>query len=381
MENFTAYNPTKLIFGKECINKLHKESGKLGKRALIIIGKGSVKKNGILDAVTAQLTQANIEYTLYEGIKSNPIYQDADKAVAQAKEFGVDMIVAVGGGSVIDTAKAVAMGYYVEHSVWDFFSQKLRPKKALPLFAVLTLAATGSEMNPITVLQNDETGVKIGIGSPLVYPTASFLDPEYTYSVPKTYTSYGVADLIAHTLEVYFEPSDSPLSNHVAGDIIKLAMEYGEKVMENPNDYDARANIMWLATTALNGSLAAGKRGGDWGVHNFEHTLSVLFDVPHGAGLSIVYPAWLKSFKGDVKEKLDFLAKKVVGEDKTGEDFIAALESFFEKISTPTRLSQMDISGEDKMTSILENLEQNKVSGNFFKMDKERYENMLQLMA
>ncbi len=382
MENFVAYNPTKLIFGKKCVDKLGIEASKIGKRALILIGKGSVKKNGILDTVYLQLQNAGIEYTLYEGIKSNPIYQDADKAVAQAKEFKVDMIVAVGGGSVIDSAKGIAMGYFVDHSVWDFYIQKVKgPAQALPILDVLTLAATGTEMNMFTVLQNDETNVKNGYGHPLLYPKVSFLDPEYTFSVPKDYTAYGVADLISHCLELYFDKSDSPLSDYFAADIIKLAFEYGKKVLAEPESYDARANIMWLATTALNGSLNAGKMGGDWGVHGIEHNLSVLFDVAHGAGLSIVYPAWLKAFQPEIEQKLDFLAKRIVGEHAKGADFINALEKFYTEIETPIRLSQAGISSEEQKKLILETLNKNKANGSFFKMNEESYKKIIELMS
>ncbi|MEM9983266.1 MAG: iron-containing alcohol dehydrogenase, partial [Bacteroidota bacterium] len=341
MENFVSYNPTKLVFGKGVVAQLGKEAQLYGKKALVLIGKGSVKKNGILEEVRQQLDKAGITHQLYEGIKSNPIYQEADEAVQQGKSFGAEMIIAVGGGSVVDTAKAVAMGHYVDHSVWDFYNRSTAaPEKALPLLAVLTLAATGTEMNMFTVLQNDEVKEKHGFGSPHLFPKASFLDPTYTYSVSQKYTAYGIADLIAHTLEIYLEPNDAPLSHHLASDIIKLAFEYGEQVIEKPEDYEARANIMWLATTALNGSLRAGKKGGDWGVHAFEHTLSALYDIPHGAGLSIIYPAWLRHFKPQIEEKLDFLAVRTLGEEKKAADFIKALETFYQQINTPVRLKE-----------------------------------------
>jgi alcohol dehydrogenase YqhD (iron-dependent ADH family) len=382
MENFVAYNPTKLYFGKSCVDKLGKEATQYGQKALVLIGKGSIKKNGILDKVLSQLKNAGIDSTVYEGIKSNPIYQDADAAVAQGKAFGAKMVIAVGGGSVLDTAKAVAAGLYVAHSVWDFYTRKAQaPTQAAPLITVLTLAATGSEMNMFTVLQNDETGVKSGYGHPLLFPKASFLDPEYTYSVPLDYTAYGVADLISHVMELYFEPSDSPLSHYYSSDIIQLAIQYGRAVMNNPTDYDIRANIMWLATNALNGSLAAGKRGGDWGVHGFEHSLSVLFDIPHGAGLSIVYPAWLKSYQPDISTKLDFLAQRLLGPDAKGVDYINMLEKFYrDDLGIPTRLSEANI-GTDKHALILENLRQNRVSGGFFQMDEARHQDLLNRMA
>ncbi len=381
MENFVAYNPTKLVFGKGVVAQLGKEAQPYGKKALVVIGKGSVKKNGILEAVYQQLTEADISYTLYEGIKSNPIYEDADAAVAQAKAFQADMVVAIGGGSVIDSAKAIAAGYYVNHSVWDFYLRKApAPTKALPIFSVLTLAATGTEMNMFTVLQSDAEKAKHGYGSPLLYPKVSFLDPEYTYSVPQNYTAYGVADLIAHSLEQFFDTSNSPLSDASAAEIIRLAMQYGREVHKNPHSYEARANIMWLATAALNGSLSAGKLGGDFGVHGIEHCLSVLFDIAHGAGLSIVYPAWMRHFYSQIEGKLTFLAQRTLHTNATANDFIVELEKFFTEINTPIRLSEAGIDRE-KHALILDNLKQNNPKGRFFKLIEADYNSILHLMA
>ncbi|TAE74790.1 MAG: iron-containing alcohol dehydrogenase [Bacteroidetes bacterium] len=377
MEDFISYNPTKLIFGKNSLEKLGKEAINYGKNALILIGKGSVKKNGVLDAVTKQLTENNISFEIFEGIKSNPIYQDADNAVIHAKKMKADMVIAVGGGSVLDTAKAVCAGVYSEHSVWEFYTHTKSPKNALPLLTVLTLAATGSEMNYYTVIQNDETKEKFAFGSPLVAPKVSFLNPEYTYSVSNYYTACGVADLISHCLEAYFDTSSSPLSDAIVADIIRLAMEYGKNVVQNPNDYETRANIMWLATTALNGSLSAGKRGGDWGVHQLEHGLSALFDIAHGAGLSIVYPAWLKHYHPKIKDKLKFLAKYVLNDERA--DFIEVLEYFYGKIGVPIRLKEANID-EKQHQNIIDNWEKNKATGYFFKMTTQDYKGILSLM-
>ena len=379
MKNFIVNNPTKLLFGQGVISKLSSYSRGLGSKAVIIIGKGSVKTNGILDAVTEQLKSAGTEYVLFEGIKSNPIFQDVDACISVARQFQADQIVAIGGGSVVDSAKAVAAGFYHDGSVWDICSGGIKVTQALPILCVLTLAATGTEMNKFSVIQNDETGQKLGWGSDLVYPKVSFLDPEYTFSVPKTYTAYGVSDLIAHTFEQYFEPTASPLSDHLATDIVKLAFEYGKKVMENPTDYEARENILWLSTVALNGSLSAGKQGGDWGVHGFEHSLSVLYDIPHGAGLSIIYPAWMKTFFPQIELKLDFMAQRVLGEGKKAQDFIDTYEAFCRSINTPIRLSESDIYS-DQESNIIDNLNQNKVSGAFFPQNEEIYRKMLKLM-
>jgi alcohol dehydrogenase YqhD (iron-dependent ADH family) len=376
MENFIFYNPTKLFFGKNVVEKnLGVEASKYGTKALLLIGKGSVKENGILEEVTQQLSKNNIQFHIFEGIKSNPIYEDADKAVLRAKEIKAEMIIAVGGGSVLDTAKAVAAGFYYENSIWDFYVGKAKAKRALPLLTILTLAATGSEMNPYTVLQNDETKQKFGYGADCLYPKVSFLDPSYTYSVNQYYTACGVADLISHTLEEFFDTSVSVLSDTIGANIIRLAFDYGKKAVEHPYDYVARANVMWLATMALNGSLAAGKKGGDWGVHALEHSLSALFDIAHGAGLAIIYPAWLKHFRPKIEDKLKFLSKHILGDENL--DFIQALEKFYLSIDLPVLLHQANIEDKEK---ILINWQETRASGYFFKMENKDYESILKLI-
>lgn len=384
MENFERYNPTKIVFGKGVIDGICNDIAAHGKKALIIIGKGSVKQNGLYARVLSLLNICGLEHQTFEGIKSNPVYQDADAAVQQAKAFGADMIIAIGGGSVIDTAKAVAMGYYAEHSVWDFYLNRIQPQKALPVFAILTLAATGTEMNPFTVLQDNEGGRKWGFGSPLLYPKVSYLDPSFTTTVPADYTAYGVSDLIAHCLEQFFGKGEAPLTDLHTAAVIRLAVEYGLKVKDQPGDYDIRANIMWLATNALNGSLTAGKNSGDWACHGFEHSLSVLYDIAHGAGLSIVFPAWLKHHQSQIEEKLAYLAKQVfdistgdVSDDASS--FISKLEDFFEEIGTPTRLKQVGILPADKQ-KILDNFILNKVNGQVYKLSEKDHEAILDLM-
>jgi alcohol dehydrogenase len=334
--------------------------------------------------VISSLNMYSIKSVTFEGIKSNPVFEDADEAVAYAKEFGAEMVIAIGGGSVIDTAKAVAMGYYVEHSVWDFYMQKAKPEKALPLINILTLAATGTEMNSSTVLQNTDGGMKKGFSSPHLFPKLSILDPTLTYTVPANYTAYGIADLIAHCLEVYFGKSESPLSDYYIASILKLATEYGPKVIAEPENYDARANIMWLATNALNGSLVNGKGNGDWGSHLYEHTLSVLYDVPHGAGLSIVFPAWMKHFANKFEAKLAFLASMVFGV-QSGTDaekasaFINKLEEFYTHINTPIRLSEVNIPKTDA-DKIMQNLKCNNVSGRVYAMNESDHASILEKM-
>lgn len=384
MENFTYHNPTKIIFGKNEVEKIGSECLKYGKKALLLIGKNSVKKNGLYAQVVSILNMHEIQSITFEGIKSNPVYEDADAAVQLAKEHQVNSIIALGGGSVIDTAKAVSIGYYVNHSVWDFYMQKVKPTQALPILTILTLAATGTEMNSSTVLQDTNSGVKRGYGSPLLFPKVSILDPTLTFSVPTNYTAYGIADLISHCLEVYVGKGDSPLSDYYIASIIKLATLYGPNVLKNPEDYEARANIMWLATNALNGSLTNGKGYGDWGTHGFEHSLSVLYDIAHGAGLSIVFPAWLKHFAPKITSKLAFLGKMVFELNESSEElqalkFIDRLEQFYREIKVPIRLKEVNILKDEK-EKILTNLALNNVSGRVYAMQKEDHESILEKM-
>ena len=385
MENFTHYNPTKILFGKNEIEKVAVECLPYGKSAIILLGKGSAKKHGIYARLISLLNMHQIKFITYEGIKSNPTYQDADAAVKLAKENKVDFIIALGGGSVIDTAKAVAMGYYVDHSVWDFYMQKVeRPSQALPIISILTLAATGTEMNSSTVIQDTDGGMKKGYGSPLLFPKVSILDPEFTYSVPANFTAYGIADLMAHSLEVFFGLGDAPLSDHYIASILKLAIQFGPETISNPNNYEARANIMWLATNALNGTILNGRGTGDWGCHGLEHTLSVLYDIPHGAGLSIVYPAWLKYHLPKIKSRLVFLAKHVFDlnegtEEELALQFIEHLEKYFKAINTPIRLSDYQIPQSDHQ-KIIDNLTLNAITGRVYPLNSMDYHGIINLM-
>lgn len=379
MQNFTAYNPVKLHFGQDCLRNLSEEAGKWMTKALIIIGQGSVKRNGVLDQVTSRLGAAGIDYIIFEGIKSNPEYQTADAAVKQGKAFGADGVIAVGGGSVIDTAKAVALGLKYDGTVWDFYGpRKHFPQQAVPLITILTLAATGTEMNCFSVLQDTESGQKFGTGHANMYPKASFLDPSFTLSVNASYTAAGVADLIAHTLEQYFDPSFAPFTDAIAAELIKQAFHWGIILMRDLQNLQARTQVMWLATVALNGSLSAGKKGGDWGVHAVEHVLSVRFDVPHGDGLSVVYPAWMKLKQALIQEKLDFLAGRCTHPELSAPDFISRLEQFFRLIGSPIRMADLNIAP-DEDAAIVSLCQANHAKGVFFDLSESDHQRLLEL--
>mgnify|MGYP000558602898 CR=1 FL=1 len=378
MENFTIHNPTVLHFGKDVIRKLGSIVNSYGKKALLVYGKGSIKNNDIYTQVMQQLTAADAEIFEYSGIKSNPVVEDVDAAAALGRQNDVDVIVAVGGGSVIDSAKIISITIPVKHSGWDFYSDKARPQKAVPLIAVLTLAATGTEMNMFSVIQNHHVGRKVGYGHRLMYPAHSFLDPAYTFSVPADYTAYGIADLIAHCLENYFGKGKATLTDRFIFSIISEAVERAPKVLNEPTNYEHRAAIMFAATAALSGLTSFGKGMGDWGVHSIGHVLSLLYDVPHGASLTIVYPAWLRFHKKELNVQINLLGRAVFG-TQSADDAIAAFEKFFQNIGCPVRLPQAGI-GSEKKEEIIEAMKHNGVQGSHHKFTPQQMEELLELM-
>lgn len=378
MENFIAYNPTKVHFGRNVINDLAKTIIQYGKKVLFIFGKGSIYKNGIFDIIANECRAAGVELYEYSGIKPNPVTTDAEKAVQLGVNKKVDVILAVGGGSVIDTAKIVSVCIDGKLNPWDVMRKKIEPKSAVPLIAVLTLAATGTEMNSGAVLQNPETKKKIGFGSDLIFPRHSFLDPTYTFSVPADQTSYGVTDLIAHALEGFFGDGNAPLTDDFVVSIIKNAMHFGPLVLKEPENYEYRANIMWSATCALNGMTAYGRKSGDWGVHTLGHILSVLFDTPHGATLSIAYPAWMKHMKDRAGHRIKALGEALFNTDSMDKT-ILELEHFFQKINSPVHLSEIGIPKESK-GEIIELMTKNKCSGIHYKLGIEDYQRIVDFM-
>ncbi len=378
MENFTAYNPTKLHFGKGVTNILGETVLEFGKRVLLIYGKGSIQKNGIYNHVIDQLKSVDAEIFEYSGIKSNPIVDDVNDAAKIGKLNHIDVIVAVGGGSVIDSAKITALAIANEFDAWTIMNYNAKPKTTIPLIAVLTLAATGTEMNGAAVLQNHETNEKIGYVSSLNYPKHSFLDPEFTYSVPKNYTAYGIVDLIAHALEAYFGDGDATLSDRFVAAIIQEAIEYAPKVLSEPNNYEYRSKIMWAATTALNGMTSHGRKNGDWGVHDIGHNISYLYDTPHGATLSIAYPAWLKLQKDRIPERIKNLGKLLFATDSI-DDTIAQLEKFFKSIECPVKLSDIDITS-TKKNEIIDQMIKTKINGMVHELSDEDREKIVELM-
>ncbi len=380
MENFTFYNPTQLHFGKDVMNDIGKTAKKYGDKALLIYGRGSIKKNGIYDKVILELNNNGVHWAEYSGIKSNPVVDDVDRAVEKAREFGTDMIIAVGGGSVIDSGKAIALATPSDENAWDYFSRKAKPKQSLPLLAVLTLAATGTEMNAVSVLQNHATGEKIGYSHPLMYPKHSFLDPQNTFSVSREYTAYGIADLVAHSLEAWFGAGDASLSDKIVIAIIKEAMEYGPHLLNELKSYDLRARIMYAATLALNGLTNNGRISGDWGVHALGHEMSLLYDIPHGATLTIAYPAWLKFHKEKLNQRIVNLGKELF-DVETADETIKQFEAFFTRIEAPIRLNDIKLTDDFQKKNILESMNKNKAQGVHHRLTDEDREKIVELMS
>ena len=361
MHNFVFYKPTKIIFGRDTIPQIGKETVVFGKKVLLVYGKGSIKKNGIYDQVMQSFKDVGITAVEHGGVKSNPILSHVREGITIAKESRVEAVVAVGGGRVIDSAKAIAAGAVVEHDVWKFFQTKKSIKKVLPLTCVLTLAASGSEMNGGMVVTNEETLQKFGTGNQFLQPLVSILDPTTTFTVSRDYTAYGAVDAISHILEFYFTTREpyTPVQDRLMEGLVINIMESCDRVMSGPDDYDARADLMWCATLALNGLTAAGLGMVGLPMHLIEHSLSAIYDVPHGAGLSVVIPGWMTYQANENPAKFAQLAERVfqvekVDESKMAEYGIAKLKSWFEKVSCPTSLAALKIP-EQEIPRIAEN--------------------------
>jgi alcohol dehydrogenase YqhD (iron-dependent ADH family) len=371
MENFIAFNPTKLHFGRDVVSTLGVAASELGKKALLVYGGGSVLRNGSYHDTLKQLENEGIEISEFNGIKPNPRVEDVAVAARLGRENSVDMVVAVGGGSVIDSAKIIAICISDKCEPWDVMTRKHPPQSSTPMIAVLTLAATGTEMNSGAVLQNPQTGKKIGFRNDLMYPVHSFLDPTYTLTVPEDHTAYGIVDLVAHCLEAWFGYGKASLSDRFVLTIIQEAMKYGPALMKDRQNYELRERIMWAATCALNNITMYGRTSGDWGVHVLGHTLSLLYDTPHGASLTIMYPAWLKVLRERAGDRILELGKALFNVS-TVDETIENITSFFISLGSPVTCRDAGIA-DSKKAEILSLMNENNAEGQNFKLsDTER---------
>ena len=350
MEQFTFYNPTQVFFGKGTLAAIKEQIPRYGKKVLLVYGGGSIKRNGIYDQIMKYLQEIGAEVLELSGVEPNPRLSTVHKGVELCKKEKVDFLLAAGGGSVIDATKAISAGAKFDGDVWDIITKKAVPKDALPFGTVLTLSATGSEMNSGSVITNWETKEKIGWGHPLVFPKFSILDPVHTFTVPKDQTVYGIVDMMSHALEHYFSPAPNvPYNERMVEGLLSTVIETAPKLLEDLENYEARETIMFCGMMALNGVVNQGMRG-DWGTHGIEHAVSAVYDIPHGGGLAILFPNWIR-YNLDVTEaKMKQLAIRVFGVDPQGksdreiaEEGIDRLREFWSSIGAPSRLADYGI--------------------------------------
>ena len=385
MQNFTFQNKTKIIFGKETEKNVGEEVKKFSDNILLHYGGGSIKKYGVYDTIKKSLTSAGIKVTELGGVKPNPRLSLVKKGIKICRENNIDFILAVGGGSVIDSAKTIAAGVPYSDDVWDFFAGKAEIKEALPIGTVLTIPAAGSEASPAAVITKENDNLKWDIGSSLIRPKFSILNPELTFTLPDYQTICGASDIIAHIMERYFtQTRNVELTDRLCESTLKTIINNIPTVLENPENYSARAEIMWGGTIAHNGLLGTG-RTGDWASHAIEHELSAIYDVAHGAGLAVIFPAWMRYV---YKENIDKFVQYAVrawnieadfeNPEKTALKGIKQTKQFFKSIGLPTTLKELDIPG-DKLELMAEKCAGNGTIGNFKELDKNDVLNIYKL--
>jgi alcohol dehydrogenase YqhD (iron-dependent ADH family) len=359
MQNFTFYAPTRIFFGKGQIQMLGAETRKHANRVLLVYGKGSIKRNGIFDAVAEQLRSAGVEFVELGGVDPNPRLSTVIEGARLCRAHGLGLVLAVGGGSAIDCAKGIAAAALYDGDPWDFWSYRAAVPCALPVGAVLTLSATGSEMNGTSVITNEATLQKHGLGSDHLFPQFSILDPTYSYTVPTDQTAAGAADILAHVYEFYFTTFTSAhLQDGICEAIMRTVVQYAPIAQAEPENYEARANLMWASSMALNGVIKGGKEFDGFN-HLVEHALSAIYDVTHGVGLAILAPHWMEyTLDETTVNRLAQFARSVWGVTETepyaaARAGIAALRRFYAQLGLPAQLSQVGI-GADRFDVIID---------------------------
>ena len=347
MNDYDYHVPTDIRFGRGRINCLNTEIGRYGKKVLLVYGGGSIKKNGIYSKVYEVLEK----FDIYElpGIEPNPKLASVRKGAEMCKKYGIDVVLAVGGGSTIDASKHIACAAFYDGDPWDLVLDRTKITEALPVFTVLTISATGSEMNPGAVISNEETKEKLEINHPLLYPALSVCDPTYQFSLPAKQTAAGCVDIFSHILEQYFQPNDGAfITDRLSEAALKTCIKYGPQAVAVPDDYEARSNLMWTGSIALNHLFTFGK-GGGWSVHPIEHELSAFYDLTHGVGLAILTPAWMKYVLSDATVKRFAMYARNVWDVDDEDDRAAAnagiylTERFFKELGMPSKLSDVGI--------------------------------------
>lgn len=360
--NFTYYNPTKIYFGKGSLGNLSEELANYGKNILLLYGRGSVKKSGLYDKVTKILSDAGKKVTELPGIKSNPTYNQLKEGASLVRENDIDLILAVGGGSVIDCAKGISVSAYAEGDPWEkyWINFEKVDNKIVPVASILTMAGTGSEMNGGSVITNEEKMLKNGrVFDPDVYPKFSILDPEYTFTVPVYQMASGIFDTFSHLCEQYFSGDDDNVTDYIIEGLLRSLIVSAKKAMENKEDYEARSNIMWCATVALN-TLCGLSKETDWEVHMIEHQIGAYTDCAHGAGLAAISPAYYEYIYKFGKPKFRRFAENVWGidtgnmtDDEAAMSGIGALTDFIKMLGLPVNISELGVT-EDMLSKIAE---------------------------
>ncbi|RXK18730.1 iron-containing alcohol dehydrogenase [Macrococcus sp. DPC7161] len=377
MNDFTFYNPTQLVFGKTSTDQLADKIKQFtnGKKILITYGGGSIKRTGLYDRVMKLLA----EFEVFElaGIEPNPRVETVRKGVQIVKENHIDFIVAIGGGSVIDGTKLISAASKLDNDPWDIVTKKAEVKDAVPFGVILTLAATGSEMNAGSVITNWETNEKLGWGSPFVFPKFSLLNPELTYTLPYNQTVNGIVDSMSHLIEQYFnEASNTEIGDAMISGVMKAIMKQAPIVKANPENYEVRETLMLGATVALNGFMRLGYNG-DWATHNLEHAVSAVHDIPHGEGLAILFPEWMRYVSQYKPERFVKFAQDVFDVDHTLPEAeqiqygIDQLQSFWTGIGAPSKLSHYDIKEEELATFADKTFFNGDTFGNFYPLNRE----------
>jgi alcohol dehydrogenase YqhD (iron-dependent ADH family) len=351
MKNFHYDVPTEIFFGKGAIENLN-QIAQYGKRVLLVYGKDSIKKMGLYDEVVRILEQLDMDFFELSGVDPNPRIESVRQGSALCKKHGIDVVLAVGGGSVIDCAKVIVAAAVYDGDAWDLVVDPKKIVDALPVVSVLTLAATGTEMNGNAVISNLVTREKIGTTSMHIKPKFSIMDPEHTFTVSKAMTAAGVADIISHTLENYFTPvKGAYVQARICESLLKTCIFYGPVALDEPNNYEARANIMWAGSLAINGICSLGQPI-PWTVHPLEHELSAYYDITHGVGLAILTPPWMRHVLSDTTvDKFVEYGVNVWGLDADGDPFdianraIDQTEAFFLSLGLPMTLSEVGIDG------------------------------------
>jgi alcohol dehydrogenase len=348
MQNFVFHNPVRIIFGKDVVSQLGGEVFSEAKKVLLLYGQGSIKSNGIYDQVCMSLKEAGIEWIDFPGIKPNPSITHVRSAIALCRQNGLQAVIAVGGGSVIDAGKAICAGVCYDGDVWDGFAKKATWNEALPLYTVLTISATGSEMNGASVISNQELQTKASFYSSGIFPRASWIDPSFQSSLPVGQTIFGAMDMMAHVLELYFNGTDNTdIQDYFAEGLMKTILKHLDIVLEDPGNYEARAQLVWAGTLALNGLNGAGRGPGDFSSHRIGHAISACYDLTHGATLSIVMPAWMRYvYKHDIPKFARF-GREVFGfkgsDEDTASKGIHAFQEWIRKLGLPLSLVDVGI--------------------------------------